>query len=113
MFIDASTPDALNRSGAYRRRNVRDRTSSPANALYNAAGTPFPDTSPTAITRLFGSGVRKSYRSPPSSRAGAKRAATSTPFMRFGSSVGRRAVWTRWANRSSFSIRTSFARMVS
>ena len=72
-------------------------------------GTPLPDTSPTATTRLFGSGDRKSWKSPPSSRAGANAAATSTPFSRFGSSVGSSAACTRCAKRSSFSSRASFA----
>ena len=33
VFIEASTPAGLKRSGAYRRLKVRDLTSSPANAL--------------------------------------------------------------------------------
>ncbi len=43
-----------------------------------------PDTSPTATMSVCESGIRKSWKSPPSSRADANEAATSTPFSRFG-----------------------------
>ena len=46
-------------------------------------------------------------------QAGSNRAATSTPLMRLGNSVGSSATWTRCAKRISFSSRTSFERIVS
>ncbi len=48
VLIDINTFAGDDRSGRYRPRNVRPRTSSPANTLYSAAGTPLPDTSPSA-----------------------------------------------------------------
>ena len=109
--MPASTVAGVLRSFSRRRRKVRPRTISPIAALYSAAGTPLPDTSPTATTSVLGSGDRKSHRSPPSSRAGSKCHATSTPRRRFGSSCGSSAICTRCAKRSSFSNRASLARI--
>ena len=91
---------------------MRERTSSPANALYSAAGTPFPrhpqPQSPTCSALARGSRRdRRRVRAPVS-----KRAATSTCFMRLGNSVGSSADCTRCANRISFSRRSSFVRIV-
>ena len=54
ISVPPSVADALYR------RIVRDRTSSATNPPYSAAGAPLPDTSPTATTRVRGSGIRKS-----------------------------------------------------
>jgi len=81
--------------------------------IQNAAGTPLPETSPSATTSVCDSGTRKSWKSPPSSRADANDAAMSTPFSRFGSCDGRSAACTRLAKCSSFSMRASDAETAS
>ena len=87
---------------------ARDRIRVKVMLMNNEAGTPLSDTSPMMKHRCLSSSMKKSYKSPPTSRAGTRLAASENrpAATSGGRGLGRNPIWISVAALSSPSRRS-------